>query len=46
MNPSRKWNLNTIYDIVMACTIMRNIIIEDERDQEMKPILIQPNHVQ
>ena len=29
----------------MACVIMHNMIIEDERDQEMEPIIAQPIHV-
>ena len=31
-NPSRQWDLNTINDILMACVIMHNMIIEDEKD--------------
>ena len=38
-NPSRQWDLNTIKDILMACVIMHNMIIEDERDQELEPII-------
>ena len=44
-NPSRQWDLNTIKDILMACVIMHNMIIEDERDQEMKPIIARPINV-
>ena len=38
-NPSRQWDLNTINDILMACVIVHNMIIEDERDQELEPII-------
>jgi hypothetical protein len=44
-NPSREWNLNTIKDILMACVIMHNMIIEDERDQELEPIIAEPINV-
>lgn len=44
-NPSRQWNLNTIKDIPMTCVIIHNMIIEDEQDQELEPIITQPNHV-
>ena len=30
-NPVRQWNLETISNIMMACIIMYNMIIEDER---------------
>ena len=30
-NPVRQWDLETILDIMMACIIMHNMIIEDER---------------
>ena len=44
-NPSRQWDLNTIKDILMACVIMHNMIIEDERDQELEPIIAEPINV-
>ncbi|KDO66795.1 hypothetical protein CISIN_1g040834mg [Citrus sinensis] len=30
--PSRFWNKHVLHDIMTACIIMHNIIIEDERD--------------
>ena len=44
-NPSRQWDLNTIKDILMACVTMHNMIIEDERDQELQPIITEPINV-
>jgi hypothetical protein len=41
-NPSRQWDLNTIKDIFIARVIMHNMIIEDERDQELEPIIAEP----
>ena len=38
-NRSRQWDLNIIKDIFMACVIMHNLIIEDERDQKLKSII-------
>ena len=29
---SRSWNVNTMKHIMYACTIMHNMIVEDERD--------------
>ena len=44
-NPSHQWDLNTIKDIYMACVITHNMIIEDEREQEMELIIVEPIHV-
>jgi hypothetical protein len=30
-NPVRQWDLGTIEDIMLACIIMHNMIIEDEQ---------------
>ena len=30
-NPMRQWDLETISNIMMACIIMHNMIIKDER---------------
>ena len=37
-NPSRLWHLRTIQDILIACVIMHNMIIEDERDEALEPV--------
>ncbi len=29
-NPCRLWDMFTIYDIMLACVIMHNFVIEDE----------------
>ena len=44
-NLSLQWNLNTIKNILVVCVIMHNMIIQDERDQEIETIIAQPNHV-
>ena len=41
-NPSYQWDLNTIEEILMACVIIHNMIFEDERDQELEPIIAEP----
>ena len=38
-NPVRQWDLDTISNIMMACIIMHNMILEDERDLRLEPIL-------
>ena len=45
LNPSRQWDLNTIKGILMTCVIMHNIIIEDERDQELEPIIADTSNI-
>ena len=35
-NPVRQWDLETISNIMMACIIMHNMIIEDERDLRLE----------
>ena len=37
--------MNTIKDILMACVIMHNIIVEDEIGHEMEPIIVKLIHV-
>jgi hypothetical protein len=37
--------MNTIKDILMACVIMYNMIIEDERDQQLEPIIAEPINI-
>ena len=44
-NPSCHWDLNTMKDILIACVIIHNMIIEDEKNQEMGVIIAQPNHM-
>lgn len=44
-NPSHQWDMNTIKDILIAYVIMHNMIMNNERDQEMKPTIVQPKHV-
>ena len=40
-NPVRQWDLDTISNILMACIIMHNMILEDDRGLRMKPIGLQ-----
>ncbi len=37
-NPSRLWQMDTIYDIMTACVILHNMIIEDERDYNFESL--------
>ena len=36
-NPVRQWDLGTIEDIMIACIILHNMIIEDERGLSLEP---------
>lgn len=36
-NPVRQWDLQTIEDIMIACIIMHNMIIEDEQGLPLEP---------
>ena len=35
-NLVKKWNLDTINKIMLACIIMHNMMIEDEQGQDLK----------
>ena len=35
-NPVCQWDLKTISDIMFACTIMHNMILEDEQDLQFE----------
>lgn len=41
-NPSRMWHMSHISDILMACVILHNMIMEDEQDEDLEPIYM-PN---
>jgi hypothetical protein len=46
-NPCRQWDLDTITDIMLACVILHNMIIEDEKDCNLESlfendVLLQP----
>ena len=38
-NPVQQWDLDTISNILMACIIMHNMILEYERGLRLEPIL-------
>jgi len=38
-NPIRQWDLGTIEDIMMACIILHNMIIEDEKGLSLEPFV-------
>jgi hypothetical protein len=38
-NPVRQWDLGVITNIMIACIIMHNMIIEDERDLGLEPLV-------
>jgi hypothetical protein len=42
-NPVRQWDLQTITDIMLACIIMHNMIIEDEQNIQLEQLF--GNHV-
>ncbi len=39
MNPCRLWDHNVIIDVLMACIILHNMVVEDEEDLVLKPII-------
>jgi hypothetical protein len=43
-NPSKLWQMDTIYEIMIVCVIMHNMIIEDKRDNNLEP-LFDPTNV-
>jgi hypothetical protein len=36
-NPCNVWQMDAIYKSIINCVIMHNIIIEDERDNNLEP---------
>jgi hypothetical protein len=38
-NPVRHWDLGVITNIMMACIIMHNMIIEDENELGLEPVV-------
>jgi hypothetical protein len=38
-NPSRHWSQDTISDIMIACVVLHNMVIEDEQENNLQPIL-------
>ena len=43
-NPVRAWGLETISDIMMACIILNNMVVQDERDGDFESIFDFPMH--
>jgi hypothetical protein len=41
-NPVRIWGLETIGDIIMACIILYNMIVQDEQDEDFESIFDLP----
>ncbi len=37
-NPCKLWQMDTIYEIMIVCVIMHNMIIEDKRDNNLEPL--------
>ncbi len=42
-NPCRLWQIDAIYDVMMCCVILHNMIIEDEWDQNLDPLFDEAN---
>ncbi len=40
-NPCRLWQMDTIYEVMVICVIIHNMIIEDEKDNHLKPLFQQ-----
>jgi hypothetical protein len=40
-NPCRLWQMHTIYEVMVICVILYNMIIEDEKDKHLKPLFQQ-----
>ncbi len=43
-NPCKLWQMDTIYQIMIICVIVHNMIIEDKRDNNLEP-LFDPTNV-
>jgi hypothetical protein len=40
-NSCRLWQIDTNYELMFACAILHNMIIEDERDNHLEPLFQQ-----
>jgi hypothetical protein len=40
-NSCRLWQMDTIYEVMVICVIIHNMIIEDEKDNHLKPLFQQ-----
>ncbi len=40
-NPCRLWQMDTIYEMMVICVILHNMIIEDEKDNHLRPLFQQ-----
>jgi hypothetical protein len=37
-NPCRLWQMDTIYEVMVAYVIIHSMIIEDEKDNHLEPL--------
>ncbi len=37
-NPCKLWQMDTIYEVMVAYVILRSMIIEDEKDNDLEPL--------
>ena len=44
-NPVRQWDLKTIFNIMLACIIMHNMIVEDEHGLSLEHLYERPLQV-
>ena len=44
-DPSHVWNMDTMKDIILACIILNNMIVEDEQDIFNNNVNVGYNHV-
>jgi hypothetical protein len=40
-NPYRLWKMDTIYEVMVICVILHNMIIENEKDNHLKALFQQ-----
>lgn len=37
-NPARMWKVDVLHDIIVSCIILHNMIVEDERDEDLEAL--------